>query len=96
MKKTRKKATRKNGLSFYVKIKLLDGKVISRRSPIKRKVLNFLQANGTEFKWVYLLVTYKPGFYNDGKYKMDQVDELWKAWRAFTEESLIKEVIEEY
>jgi len=27
---------------------------------------------------------------------MDQVDELWKAWKAFTEELLIKEVINEY
>jgi len=91
-----RKAVRKKELSFYVKIKKLNGKVISRRSPIKRKVFNFLQAGISEFKSIYLCVTYKRGFRNEGKYTFDQKHELLNAWRSFTEEDLIRDIIENY
>ena len=91
-----KKFTRKTGLSFYTKIKLLDGKVISRRSPKKTMIYNFLKANKNQFKWVYIKVTYKPKIYNDGKYKTGEWEELMRAWKTFTEESFIREVIAEY
>jgi hypothetical protein len=91
-----KRFTRKTGLSFFVKIKKLDGRVVSRRSPAKRKVYNFLQAGSAKFKWIYLKVTYKPGLANEGKYSFDQKHELLNAWQCFTEENLIKDVITNY
>jgi len=87
------KKIRQNGLSFYVKIKFLDGKVISRRSPIKMRVWNFLQASLNEFKSIYLCITYKKGIINEGKYKFEEKHELINAWKSFTEEDLIREAL---
>jgi hypothetical protein len=89
----RTKKIRQKGLSFSVKIKKLDGKVISRRSSIKMKVFNFLKAGGNEFKWIYLCVTYKPGIYNEGKYYPKDKHEILNAWQSFTEEDLIMEAL---
>lgn len=86
-----KKRIKQKGLSFYLKIKLLDGKVISRRSPIKRKILLFSKAGINEFKWIYLRVTYKPSIYNDGKYYT--YEDFLNAWKSFTAEKLINEAI---
>jgi len=81
------------GLSFFCRIKLINGEVVSRRSPIKLKVFNFIQARKTKFKTIYLLVTYKKGIYNDGFYRQNQYDEFLKAWQSFTEENLIKDAL---
>ena len=87
---------RTKGLSFFVKVKKLNGKVVSRRSPIKNKIFRFLQANTDSYAWIYLKVSYKPGFINEGKYTFDQKHELLNAWRSFTEEDLIKDIIKNY
>ena len=89
----RAKKIRQKGLSFFIKIKKLDGGVISRRSSIKKKIFNYFQANRNEFKWIYLCVTYKPGFINEGKYHPNEEHEFLNAWRSFTEEDLIKDAL---
>lgn len=89
----RAKKIRQKGLSFFVKIKKLDGKVISRRSPQKKKISIFLEANRNEYAWIYILVTYKPGIFNEGKYYPQDDHEVMNAWRSFTEEDLIKEAL---
>ena len=83
----------KKKLSFYVKIKKINGEVISRRSPYKTRVLNFIKATSFKFQWIYLLVTYKRGLFNDGKYYQNQKNELMNAWQSFTDEDLIRDVL---
>jgi len=89
----KRKTITQKGLTFSVKIKKTNGEVVSRRSPIKRKVFNFLQAGRMEYVWIYLLVAYKKGVYNDGKYYQKYDAELIKAWQAFTEENLINDAL---
>ena len=87
---------KQRGLQFYAKIKYLDGKVTSRRSSIKRKITTFLPHDSNEIKWIYIKVAYKPNMINEGKYLAKDFDEMWKAWNCFTEEDLIKDVINNY
>jgi hypothetical protein len=87
------KRVKQKGLSFYVKIKKLNGEVISKQSGAKKTIWNLFEPQILGFKWIYIRVTYKPGFYNDGKYTFDQKHELLNAWRSFTEEDLIRDVI---
>ena len=87
------KFLRKLGLSFYAKIEDSNGLVTIRLSSIKRKIFNFLTKAPVRFKSIYLRVTYKPGIINEGKYKSDQIDEMWNAWRSFTDEGLIKDAL---
>lgn len=91
-----KRYLRRAGLRFYAKIKLLDGKVLTLHSCKKMRVSSFVQANSAEFKYIYIKVTYKEGIYNDGKYYTHQLNELWNAWKCFTEETFIKEVLNDY
>lgn len=91
-----KRFTRKKGLSFYVSIKKLNGKVIKRQSPIKMKVFYFLQANSEKYARIFIRITYKPGLVNEGEYTFDQKNEMINAWQSFTDEDLIKDAITNY
>ena len=96
MIKRKGKFHRAKGLSFYAKIKYLDGRVSIRLSPLKKKIFHFLPNEPVGIKWIYIRVTYKPRVINEGKYYAKDIDEMWKAWSCFTEEDYIKEVIANY
>ncbi len=91
-----KKFIKKNKVIFCAKIIKVNGDLISKRSSKKIKIYNFPQANSLKFKLIYIKVTYKQGIYNDGEYTYKQKNDLFIAWRSFTEENFIKGVINYY
>jgi hypothetical protein len=60
------------------------------------KIFNFLRLAGEPFKYIYIRVTYKPMVINEGRYTQKDMKELWNAWRCFTDEELIEDIIKNY
>lgn len=97
MKGSKTKMSRILGLLFYAKITFLDGKVVDKHSHSKKAICLFINREiRSKFKSIYIKVIYKKGIYNDGKYLAKDIDEMWKAWRAFIEEDLIRDAINNY
>lgn len=79
---------------FMAIIKENGKEVCRRQSYSKMKVYNFSERNFFKGRKIVLRVTYKPGIKNWGVY--DNWEDFLLAWRSFTADKFIKDVIKNY
>jgi hypothetical protein len=85
------KIPKRDSLVYYLKIvdnHNLESTMLSKK---KLRIARFVNTINPNFKSCYLRVTYKPGIINEGVYT-NKAD-LINAWKIFSEEDLIKEVM---
>ena len=87
------KPVKQFGLTFYAKITKRNGEVSKLHSHSKQRLWHFFVPSLDKFKVIKIRVVYKPGFINEGVYKTGERKECVKAWRAFTEEDLIRDAL---
>lgn len=78
-------------LVMNIKITLKDKRVVSAYSHKKVKMFHFFQANSDNFLSAYLMVKYKNGIYNEGRYKTKR--EFITAWKSFLDDDLIQDAL---